>query len=93
MKRTSSPPSERHLMYCRELGHVVPFAYCRSGARGVPCRYITSCWYDIFLIEVYLREELSSSQWDEFLAQGHKSRLTMLLEAMGLEGRGKSSST
>ena len=90
MKRTSSPPLDRSLMYCRELGHMVHFAYCRSGGSGVPCRYITSCWYDVFLIEEYLREELSSSQWDKFLAQGRKSRLTILLESMALGRQNKS---
>ncbi|RLB44176.1 MAG: hypothetical protein DRH12_00585 [Deltaproteobacteria bacterium] len=82
MRRTSKPPSSNTAVYCPELGQIVQFSYCRNGGEGVPCPKITMCWYDVFLVEQYLRENLSSCEWDKFLAQRAKHRFAVVLEAM-----------
>ncbi|RLB20483.1 MAG: hypothetical protein DRG76_10935 [Deltaproteobacteria bacterium] len=80
MKRNSTPPPDSHHIYCPKLGHLVHFAYCRRQGHGVPCEKIINCWYEVFLIEDYLRKTLSPSEWDSFLARRPKPKLTMLVE-------------
>ena len=30
--------------YCRKLGHILQFKYCRSAQQGIPCAKIMDCW-------------------------------------------------
>jgi hypothetical protein len=66
MRRESTPPDDKYMIYCFRLGHVIHFSYCRSENFGLPCFNIMGCWYDHFLVEVFLRENLSDGEWEEW---------------------------
>ena len=49
-------------IYCRRLGHPVPFRYCRSTVEARPCARIADCWFERFDVTSYLREQLSADE-------------------------------
>jgi len=55
-------------MYCRMLGHEVPFAYCRQGALGQPCRRIFDCWFGEFDIQQFMQDHFTAEQIQALLA-------------------------
>jgi hypothetical protein len=42
-------------VYCRRLGHHLPFSYCRRAEAGDPCPRVGECWYDRAAVLDYLR--------------------------------------
>lgn len=66
MRRESTPPDDKYMIDCPRLGHVINFSYCRSENLGLPCFNIMDCWYDHFLVELFLRENLSDEEWEEW---------------------------
>jgi hypothetical protein len=49
--------------YCTQLGMLMPFSYCRSQQRGLPCRGIILCWEERlpvleFLLDHFSRDDL-----------------------------------
>lgn len=48
--------------YCRQLGHAVPFHYCRQMATGLPCRHIVGCWREEIEVEPFIREHYTPEQ-------------------------------
>ncbi len=51
-------------VYCRMLGHVLAFRYCRAMQEGLPCSRILDCWFELmdiraFVAANYTREELA----------------------------------
>jgi hypothetical protein len=89
MRRESTPPGKNRTILCPQLGHLVPFSYCRSENRGLPCTQILHCWYDHFLVEDYLRKALSEEEWENFLRKPFKPKLVSLLESMEAAGKAK----
>jgi hypothetical protein len=55
-------------IYCRILGHEVPFSYCRQGAFGQPCRRIFDCWFEKFDIQKFMQEHFTQEQIQALLA-------------------------
>jgi len=47
---------------CPQLGHDVPFSYCRAVADGLPCRRVVDCWQDFFDANTYIRDHYSEEQ-------------------------------
>ncbi len=76
----STPPVDQYTIHCPRLGHQIPFSYCRSENQGLPCFKIIDCWYDHFLIEEFLREELAGKDWDEVFKHPLKPKLALLAE-------------
>jgi len=46
---------DQETLYCRRLGHAVPFRYCRGENGGSPCRLTLDCWWQQFDVEDYFR--------------------------------------
>jgi hypothetical protein len=82
MRRESTPPGEDNRILCPQLGHLVPFSYCRSENQGLPCVKTLDCWYDVFLVEDHLREALSEEEWERFLRTPSKPKMVALLESI-----------
>jgi hypothetical protein len=40
--------------YCRQLGHHVPFKYCRLVADKLPCKQVFNCWFEIFPVKEFV---------------------------------------
>jgi hypothetical protein len=66
-------------IYCRMLGHEVPFAYCRQGASSLPCRKIFDCWFQTFDIESFMKDHFSEQEIQAILAPP-KPKMTSLIE-------------
>lgn len=74
--------SNDHLqLYCRSLGHKVPFEYCRSLNSNLPCRSILDCWVDVFAIEEWVRTFYSEEEITSFL-QPAKPKILQIYDVM-----------
>lgn len=80
IRREDKPPGEDYLIRCPRLGHQITFSYCRFENRGLPCFKILDCWYDYFLVEDYLRQELKPEDWDKAFQRPKKTKLLSLVE-------------
>ncbi len=40
--------------YCRRLGHLLNFGYCRATGDGNPCPKILDCWHERFDVAGFL---------------------------------------
>lgn len=56
------------VMYCRMLGHEVPFKYCRTGATGQVCRRIFDCWFQTFDVASFMRAHYTDAEIQSILA-------------------------
>ncbi|MBN1126682.1 MAG: hypothetical protein JXA82_16885 [Sedimentisphaerales bacterium] len=66
-------------IYCRMLGHEVPFSYCRQGASGQPCRKIIDCWFQTIDIKTFMQTHFTEQQIQAILAPP-KPKMTSLIE-------------
>jgi hypothetical protein len=62
------------------LGGEVTFGYCQKEGGDIPCPRILICWQPYFPVEAYLREKLTSDQWDRCFNQEPKQKVLSLLE-------------
>ena len=54
-------------LYCRSLGHRVPFEYCRTMNTALPCRSVLDCWQNVFPVEEFIRAHYSEEEIKTFL--------------------------
>ncbi len=54
-------------IYCRQLGHEVPFGYCRRPGSPAFCRNIIGCWMSKIDINQFLRDHYSLQEIEEAL--------------------------
>ncbi|MFW6334283.1 MAG: hypothetical protein ACOC0W_03355 [Desulfosalsimonas sp.] len=55
----NDPRKDNLEIRCPRLGTVIAFRYCMiSGEDDMPCFKIFDCWWEIFDVEAYLRENL-----------------------------------
>ena len=80
MKKESTPPDQDYLIRCPRLGHPIAFPYCRSENRGLPCFRIIDCWYEHFMIEDLLRNELKPEEWEKVFNTPMKPKILSLVE-------------
>jgi hypothetical protein len=80
MKRTKKPPDDDYKIRCPRLGHQIFYSYCRVENQGLPCFKTLDCWYDHFLVEECLREELSPEKWEKVFVRSTKTKMGSLLE-------------
>jgi len=80
MKEQDAPPKEDYRIRCPRLGHQISFSYCRSENRGLPCFKILDCWRDHFLVEEYLKKELTSEEWERAFSGPPKPKILSLVE-------------
>jgi hypothetical protein len=80
MEKENMPPGDDFTVPCRRLGNPVPFAYCRIENRGSPCSKIIDCWFDYFMVEDFLRQELTADEWERTFDQPPKPKVLTLIE-------------
>jgi len=68
------------MIRCRRLGNPVAFSYCRIESSGLPCFKIMDCWYDYFMVEDFLRQELKPDEWERVFNKPLKPKVLTLLE-------------
>ncbi|MCK4907377.1 MAG: hypothetical protein KAR07_03395 [Spirochaetes bacterium] len=49
-------------LYCRMLGHHVPFKYCRTSNDNGACGKIRDCWSSRIDIDTFLNESLTENE-------------------------------
>lgn len=52
-------------LYCRKLGHYVPFKYCRSINEGLPCGKIMDCAFEKIPVQEFLKENYSGKELEK----------------------------
>jgi len=66
---------------CPRLGGPISFRYCRScGEDGQPCWKIFDCWWEIFDITGYLKENLSAEAFERLAHSRPMPKIRSLLE-------------
>lgn len=73
-------PGDDCQVRCRRLGHEVPFSYCRTENRGLPCFKVLDCWFERFLVEEHLRGELTPEEWEKVFLKPPRPRVLTLLD-------------
>ena len=73
------------MIYCRLLGHEVPFSYCRRPGSDVFCRNITGCWEGKIDIHSFLAANYTSEQ----IAEGFKPKAPKLETLLDLIQKAK----
>jgi hypothetical protein len=80
MINDSTPPGEDYLIRCPRLGHQINFSYCRTENMGLPCFKTLDCWFDHFLVEEHLRQELSTEEWIGVFEKPARPKMQSLLD-------------
>jgi hypothetical protein len=68
-------------LYCRSLGHRVPFEYCRSMNTALPCRSILACWQSVFPVEEFIRNFYLEEEIRAFL-QPAKPKILQIYDSL-----------
>jgi len=72
-------------IYCRLLGHEVPFSYCRRPGSDVFCKNITGCWEGRIDIHSFLAANYTSEQ----IAQAFKPKAPKIVSLLDLIQKAK----
>lgn len=80
MEQKSTPPDDTYLIRCPRLGHQIYFSYCRKENHGLPCFKTLDCWYPHFMVEDYLRKELTPEEWDKAFTRPTQTKTASLVE-------------
>lgn len=80
MGKKSIPPGKDYKIRCPRLGHQITFSYCRIENRGLPCFKALDCWFQHFLVEEYLRRELTPKEWEHVFENPLKPKMLSLVE-------------
>ncbi len=80
MKKEKTPPKDDYSIRCPRLGHQIPFSYCRVENRGSPCFKTLDCWYAHFLVEEFLRENLTPEEWEKAFERPVRPKVLTLME-------------
>lgn len=70
------------LMRCPRLGGEVTLRYCLREGGDLPCLRILLCWQPFFPIERYLKEKLTSRQWEECFGKEPGSRIDAIVQCL-----------
>lgn len=72
-------PYDNFRVYCRMLGHEVPFSYCRQPGSPLVCRNIRSCWEEKIDIEAFLTHHFTKEELEKAFAP-REDKLTTLVK-------------
>ena len=66
---------------CPRLGGSITFQYCRlCGDAGLPCWKIFDCWWEVFDITDFLKENLPGDAFDRLVDAKPKPKISSLVE-------------
>jgi len=66
---------------CPRLGSPVTFAYCMEcGDTNLPCWKVIDCWWELFDINRYLKQQLSTADYQKLVNQKPQNKITSILE-------------
>ena len=82
MKLPNTPPDDSFQIRCPRLGQQIHFSYCRQENMGLPCFKTLDCWHIYFHVVEYLRQELSSADWEESFEKPPTPKIISLAELL-----------
>jgi hypothetical protein len=65
--------------YCKQLGHHVPFKYCRLVNNKLPCKQVFNCWFEIFPVREFVLSNYTKKEIEAILSPA-PSRLDTILD-------------
>ncbi|NNG01325.1 MAG: hypothetical protein HKM93_18180 [Desulfobacteraceae bacterium] len=71
---------ESYTIRCPRLGHMIDFLYCQTEKGRLPCFKILDCWHEHFPVEQYLKQTLTSEQWDAVISRPQEPKMLSLLQ-------------
>ena len=80
MERQRTPPGDDYEIRCPRLGHQISFSYCRKEKKGLPCFKTLDCWYSHFLVEEFMRKELTVEEWETAFSRPTQLKTVSLVE-------------
>lgn len=80
MNKEKTPPGEDYKIRCPRLGHMIHFSYCRVENTGLPCFKTLDCWFEHFMVEEHLRQELTVEEWEKVFNRSPKKKMLSILE-------------
>ncbi len=82
---TSKPPElPGHEAYderrrrCPRLGHEIAFSYCRRTDAANPCSKLLDCWFEMFDVAKWARQNLSSQAMEKLTAPPKPKMLSLV---------------
>ena len=69
-------------VYCRMLGHVLSFRYCRTMQEGLPCGRILDCWFELMDIRRFVADNYSEEEHRRIFSP-MRSRIEILYQVAG----------
>lgn len=69
---------------CPRLGDEMALSYCLKESGDLPCSLIVRCWSPYCDINAFLKEILTSEQWDKFTNFQSNDKVTSLIELIEL---------
>ncbi|MFP4453600.1 MAG: hypothetical protein ACOC1Q_00635 [Desulfosalsimonas sp.] len=77
----NKPEKDNLKIRCPRLGSIIPFRYCLiSGEDSMPCFKIMDCWWEIFDVDSYLKENLPKEIYQSLAAARPKSKVASIVE-------------
>lgn len=64
--------------YCKQLGHHVPFKYCRLVNNKLPCTQVFNCWFEILPVREFVAGNYNKEEKKRILTPA-PSRLDRIL--------------
>ncbi len=75
------PEKDNLEIRCPRLGSIIPFRYCMiSGEQDMPCFKILDCWWEVFDVAGYLRENLPEEIYAELASARPKPKVASIVE-------------
>lgn len=75
---------------CPRLGSIISFRYCLiSGEEDMPCFKILDCWWEIFDVQTYLRQNLPAGVYENLLRAQPRPKVASIVEIAEKAGKKK----
>ncbi len=65
--------------YCRMLGHYLPFKYCRTQQKGLPCAKILDCHFERIPVQEFIDTHYGKTE-QTIIFQQQPAKLTTILD-------------
>lgn len=68
--------------HCPRLGGTVTLSYCLAPAQEAPCERILDCWWQVFDIHTFLKENVSEELLSRIGKPPREDRLSLILRTI-----------
>ena len=68
--------------HCPRLGGTITLSYCLAPAQEAPCERILDCWWQVFDIHTFLKENVSEELLSRIGKPPREDRLSLILRTI-----------